>query len=223
MGEPQLRRPSRHPARPPRHGAGDGEPAGVLRVPDPRPGGGRGPRARPGSLAHGVLRERTRQRRQDRDRRAASGPCATARSSASSGSTTPTRPARQPAPTAGNASNFTFQARVAAVASAGVEQRPSWVAQATLPRTDTGVNAGLRTWVPGREVAVHFHCPKCQTSVNAAHLSGSNPVCPRCGAPATEPLSFFASLPSRYRRRERKRSSPVVRRKQAGPGPLFHR
>ena len=49
---------------------------------------------------------------------------------------------------------------------------------------------------------MYLHCPRCQTSVNAAYLVGSSPTCPRCGEPATEPLSLFSSLPSRYRKRK---------------------
>jgi hypothetical protein len=55
---------------------------------------------------------------------------------------------------------------------------------------------------------VHLHCPSCQTSMNAAFLIGSSPVCPRCGERATEPLSLFSSMPRRYRKRKSGRRAP---------------
>jgi hypothetical protein len=47
---------------------------------------------------------------------------------------------------------------------------------------------------------LYLHCVGCGTSVSAASLSTSHPVCPNCGEPVTTPLSFFSSMPSRYRR-----------------------
>lgn len=49
---------------------------------------------------------------------------------------------------------------------------------------------------------MYLHCSRCQLSVNAVYLVGSNPACPRCGEPATAPLSLFSSLPGRYRKRK---------------------
>jgi hypothetical protein len=101
-------------------------------------------------------------------------------------------------------------------------RRTWWVVQAALRTTDTGVRrASTKTLSVGR-FPVYLHCPRCQTSVSAAHLISSNPVCPRCGEPATEPLSLFSSMPSRYRRK-RKKPSPVARRTQDASQPLFRR
>lgn len=51
---------------------------------------------------------------------------------------------------------------------------------------------------------MYLHCSRCQLSINAAYLVGSNPACPRCGEPAAGPLSLFSTLPGRYRKRKGK-------------------
>ena len=68
---------------------------------------------------------------------------------------------------------------------------------------------------------MYLHCPRCQASVTGAQLMSSNMVCPRCGEPATGPLSFFSSLPRRYRKPPRK--TPFVARERHGTPGIIHR
>ena len=77
---------------------------------------------------------------------------------------------------------------------------------------------------------MYLHCPRCQTSVEAARLVGTKRVCPGCGEPAQDPLSFFSSMPTRYRRRKAgdrpgtpQRLFPLMRQKQDASQPLLHR
>lgn len=76
---------------------------------------------------------------------------------------------------------------------------------------------------------MYLHCTRCETTVYAARMISASPVCPRCGEPATEPLSFFSTMPERYRRLKPRRPPAaasrrlaVARDEQDGSEPLLH-